>query len=1036
MAASLRVGLVLLLLCSSAAWASSSGVRGLVRAETGRVLDGVEVAVLHENGTRWTTSTTDGGEFRVPDLPPGRYQITVDAGADFEPVVRTIVLREGRWQGVAITLRFTLKDNAHANVTVRASQIDASVGVTFTREDIATDALMNGGAWQAFQSTAPGIVFTEATFTGAEVSAVGQQRAGNRASIDGISVDLHADVFGLTRRKSLLTMAGQSGSHTILAPLLAIESLDVRTINAPIEQRLGPGATTTIVTRSGTDRLTMNLTGEWRPSALMAQDWFEPARGTAERTTYSTAGAAIGGPIRRTRAYYLFAGETQRIIRSQLSRLFVPSAGARAAASPGVRRVLDSLPVANGPFVDAAAIGEDVPERFFALRTGRVHATSDLRVLSGRVDVNASERDRVFGRVNTGASGGPQRDPFTHTQPELFHRGNSTQTTTVTVGVSSRWRLLANEWRLNFSAHDARTIDGPAVAAGGRPIPFDVLAPGADPADTFVSLSYSSVVDGLLFAGRPRGAYHTQWQTTDTLSWTHREHGVQLGMQFRRLSAGTTSARTRLMYSFESPQALMDGRLQSLVIEDRAQARTARDLWSTFVQHRFRVSENVSAEWGLRIGEQGPPRVLGTRQPVLVRHEALPQLERLPAGAPFWRTRVEFAPQASVAYRLTDKRGKPTVIRAGVSVAHDDIGGPSAASLSDATPFYARRAVLSDVFPVPIDTLATAPPLVPEQQGYYSFSDATRSPRTRLWSLTVDRDIGPVHVLTLSYVGARGAYQSYDHGFDYFSPQPIRVEAFSSIGESSYHGLLTQLMQRRWRGVEGRLTWTWSHAIDLDSGEFQDFLPAPQFVDPRAQRGDADFDRRHVVAARVSYEPVLERLRALVGQWCEGWQFDVMGRFQSGAPFSVLTQQRFPYGVRFARPDVVPGVALWVDDRSSSTGRRLNADAFRTPAEPRQGTLRRNTFRSSSLRQIDLAVSRSVRITPRLALHVRLEAFNVFNIVNFGLPDPFLRSPSFGMPSSSYAEGLGGRSFAGGGLDPVLQPGGPRAIQVVARLDY
>ena len=65
------------------------------------------------------------------------------------------------------------------------------------------------------------------------------------------------------------------------------------------------------------------------------------------------------------------------------------------------------------------------------------------------------------------------------------------------------------------------------------------------------------------------------------------------------------------------------------------------------------------------------------------------------------------------------------------------------------------------------------------------------------------------------------------------------------------------------------------------------------------------------------------------------------------------------------------------------------------------GTLGRNTFRGPGLHNFDLALSKETPLmerpgATRASLQFRAEFFNVFNIVNFGLPSNIVLGPGFG----------------------------------------
>ena len=74
------------------------------------------------------------------------------------------------------------------------------------------------------------------------------------------------------------------------------------------------------------------------------------------------------------------------------------------------------------------------------------------------------------------------------------------------------------------------------------------------------------------------------------------------------------------------------------------------------------------------------------------------------------------------------------------------------------------------------------------------------------------------------------------------------------------------------------------------------------------------------------------------------------------------------------------------------------------PNHGRFGTLGRNTFRGPGLYNADVALIKDTPIGTRgsaelATLQFRAEFFNLFNIVNFGLPANTVTGPGFGMIS-------------------------------------
>jgi hypothetical protein len=129
------------------------------------------------------------------------------------------------------------------------------------------------------------------------------------------------------------------------------------------------------------------------------------------------------------------------------------------------------------------------------------------------------------------------------------------------------------------------------------------------------------------------------------------------------------------------------------------------------------------------------------------------------------------------------------------------------------------------------------------------------------------------------------------------------------------------------------------------------------------------------------------------------------------------------------RPDLAPGVSLYLYDESLPGGRIINPAAFVIRREAPHGTLGRNALRGFGVQQFDIAVRREFRITERLTLQLRLEMFNAFNHPNFANPIGDLNNALFGRSTQMLGRALGG-------LNALYQIGGPRSVQLGAKLHF
>jgi hypothetical protein len=218
--------------------------------------------------------------------------------------------------------------------------------------------------------------------------------------------------------------------------------------------------------------------------------------------------------------------------------------------------------------------------------------------------------------------------------------------------------------------------------------------------------------------------------------------------------------------------------------------------------------------------------------------------------------------------------------------------------------------------------------------------------------------------------------------------------------------------------------YTWAHAIDEVSSD------AGLFV---FSRGNADFDVRQNLAAALSYNLPMLDAGPVLGSLLRDWSLDAILHAQSGQPVNLIGDfasrvdadgRQVHRGV-----DVIAGVPFYIHDSSVPGGRRFNGSAFTGVPSTRVGTFGRNVLRGLPLYQLDLALGRRFNLGERAKLQFKAEAFNVLNHPMFSGYNTSRLSPTFGAPTSTLNVGLGG-------LNSLYQLGGPRSIQLSARVSF
>ncbi len=320
------------------------------------------------------------------------------------------------------------------------------------------------------------------------------------------------------------------------------------------------------------------------------------------------------------------------------------------------------------------------------------------------------------------------------------------------------------------------------------------------------------------------------------------------------------------------------------------------------------------------------------------------------------------------------------------------------------------------------------------------------------WTAGVDHDFGDFK-FNASYVATAGihlarAYNPNGYGgacegfapFTQFNSPCHATGGFgpevimSSGSHSSYHSLQTSLTKNSARmGLGLQASYTYSKALDDTSSVLGGLLGASGTIlqtvpqnpwDPAAEKGPSTFDVTHVFAASVIQLLPLDRvgfLRPVSRTLTKGWQFLNITTLTTGSPFTVFSGvQQTGAGLGGAdRPDLVTmphtSTSRLVRDDYFGLGPIGNRSFFNIPINlpggtgpnsGRFGTLGRDTFRGPAYHDYDFALIKDTPFGHRGnaewgTLEFRAELFNLFNIVNFGLPSNIVSGSGFGIISKT-----------------------------------
>ncbi|MBS1832530.1 MAG: hypothetical protein JST65_07455, partial [Acidobacteria bacterium] len=329
--------------------------------------------------------------------------------------------------------------------------------------------------------------------------------------------------------------------------------------------------------------------------------------------------------------------------------------------------------------------------------------------------------------------------------------------------------------------------------------------------------------------------------------------------------------------------------------------------------------------------------------------------------------------------------------------------------------------------------------LNPPYPRVFAMAPGFAAPRTHQYSFGIEHPLGASNAVSIGYVGAAGrklgrveSLLPAVSGNANFS----RIDLVSSTAYSDYHSLQAQFKRRMSRHWQGIASYTWAKSLDTSSDDSNaNFLPPSNRYPARSDRGPSSFDVRHTLTGSASYEIPTFGSNKLARAVFGGFALDSIARFRTALPVLVVTgRDALGLGITtVSRPDYVAGQPLYLFGDGYPGGRIFNRAAFdaATPQAPgRQGTLGRNVLRGFGLKQVDLSLRRKFRVTERVGLDLRADAFNLLNTPNFGNPSGVMTNTTFGQSTAILSTGVTG------GQNPQFQIGGPRSIQLGLRLQF
>jgi hypothetical protein len=407
-----------------------------------------------------------------------------------------------------------------------------------------------------------------------------------------------------------------------------------------------------------------------------------------------------------------------------------------------------------------------------------------------------------------------------------------------------------------------------------------------------------------------------------------------------------------------------------------------------------------------------------------------------------------------------------TTVRAAYGIFYDSFtngeGGPLQAPVS-ALPWTQAVQVPGPGFDIANPWGSAAPPFAnlafARPATILTVDQLMRPPYAQDWNVSVQRVIARDYLLDVRYVGNKGTRLPrmiegnppvYGPGSTAQNIDQRRIYAgcpatggacdYASVGlisneaNSTYHALQAALSRHFASGLGFLASYWYSKSLDGVSS-FNVSGSAPRLVagendlaqnpfNLAAEHGPSIFDARQRLALSASYElPKRRQASGPVALFVNGWQFNAIGSFSSGTPFTVYDSANVSQqgsapeisGFYSSRPNLIsdPNAGPHTPDQWVSRSAFQRLDPVTQAGQ--FGNEGRNVVRGPGLANVDLSLMKNFALGEARRLQFRAEGFNIANHANFYLPEVDIASPDFGR---------------------ILQSGSPRLFQLALKLIY
>ena len=322
---------VLFLGLSLSSWSQTglTSLRGTVTDPSGALLAGAQI-MLEEPTTGFHASrnTDQSGAYEFPQIPPGKYTITVTkAGFGKQTKAAELLVSQPATINFALSVQSINETIEVSDIAQTINTTDATIGNAVSNSTI--QALpMEGRNVPDLLSLQPGMVYLNSRATDRDKDSRSGAVSGARSDQSNVTLD---GVDDNDQRQ------GYAFTGVLRSTLDSVEEFRVTTTNSNADSGRSSGAQVTLVTKSGTNQFHGSLYEYNRNNVGHANDWFNKASQISAglpnkpgQLIRNTFGGTFDGPVQKDKLFFFLNYEGQKTQENQQQNLTVPTASFKA----------------------------------------------------------------------------------------------------------------------------------------------------------------------------------------------------------------------------------------------------------------------------------------------------------------------------------------------------------------------------------------------------------------------------------------------------------------------------------------------------------------------------------------------------------------------------------------------------------------------------------------------------------------------------------------------------------------------------------